>query len=207
MADIFISYSQDDRLRIEAIAERLASLGFSVWHGAPNSGRSAQEERVRAFSDAGVVLVTWSTVARSEVELYAEAAAAFDAGKLVQVTLEPGAPPWPFHRAPAFDLAGGSEWSRIEQAISDRMKGDTSGLQAELKLGFAPTPTVAGSPKLVAFAIAAVLSAFACALNASFNNVMSPDQLQVALVGVLGVAAACAGLSVHRFFSIIRTAR
>ena len=31
MADIFISYSRDDRPRVEPLAEALVSAGYSVW--------------------------------------------------------------------------------------------------------------------------------------------------------------------------------
>ena len=84
--------------------------------------------------------------------------------------------------------------------------GENSAPAVRAKLGPAPMIAATGSPRLVAIAVTAVLAAFAGAVGASFNGVMTPSQLQIALVGMLGVAGACVGLSAHRLFTIVRAA-
>jgi hypothetical protein len=208
VADIFISYSQLDRERVRPFADRLASLGYSVWWDKPERARQASvDERERAFDAARAVLVVWSTNGRDAMEVHADAAHALDTGKLLQLKIEPVAPPPPFDAIHVADMTGAREWGPLEHALARLVKNGESNAQApRAALGPAPMIAATGSPKLVAIAVTAVLAAFAVAVGASFNGVMTPSQLQIALVGMLGVAGACAGLSAHRLFTIIRAA-
>ncbi len=208
MADVFISYSQLDRERVKPRAERLASLGYSVWWDKPERARQASvDERERAFDAARAVLVVWSMNGRDAMEVHADAAHALDCGKLLQLKIEPVALPPPFDAIPVADMTGAGEWGPLEQAISRLVKNrENSAPAGRAKLGPAPMIAATGSPRLVAIAVTAVLAAFAGAVGASFNGVMTPAQLQIALVGMLGVAGACVGLSAHRLFTIIRAA-
>lgn len=206
MADVFISYSRLDRERVRPLAERLASLGYSLWWEPSDQPRQTSiDDRARALEEARAVLAVWSMNGRNAAELHADAAAALDAGKLLQLRLD-APPPAPFDTLAAADMAGG-EWGPLEQALSGLVT-DGQSIEAPKRVapGFAPTMAATGAPKLVAVAVIAVLAAFAGGLAATFNGVMKPDQLQIALVGVLGVAGACAGLSAHRLFTMIRTA-
>jgi hypothetical protein len=153
------------------------------------------------------VLVVWSTNGRDAVEVHADAAHALDTGKLLQLKIEPVALPPPFDAIHVTDMTGAGAWGPLEDSISRLVKNGASNTpEARVELGPAPTIAAAGPAKLVAIAVAAVLAAFAGAVSASFNGVMTPSQLQIALVGMLGVASACAGLSAHRLFTIIRAA-
>jgi hypothetical protein len=208
VADVFISYSQLDRERVKPLAERLASLGYSVWWDKPERARQASvDERGRAFDAARAVLVVWSLNGRDAMEVHADAAHALDCGKLLQLKIEPVAPPPPFDAIPVADMTGAGAWGPLEHAISRLVKnGENNAPAARPRLGPAPMIAATGSPKLVAIAVTAVLAAFAGAVGASFNGVMTPSQLQIALVGMLGVAGACVGLSAHRLFTILRAA-
>ncbi|HYD71588.1 MAG TPA: toll/interleukin-1 receptor domain-containing protein [Candidatus Binatia bacterium] len=208
MAEIFISYSQLDRERVKPIAERLASLGYSVWWDKPERVRQAFiDERERAFDAARAVLVVWSMNGRDAMETQADAAHALDCGKLLQLRIEPIAPPPPFEAIPVADMTGAGEWGPLEHAISRLVKsGESNPPAPRTRLGPAPVVAATGSPKLVAIAVTTVLAAFAGAVGASFNGVMTPSQLQIALVGMLAVAGACVGLSAHRLFTILRAA-
>ena len=208
MADVFISYSQLDRERVKPLAERLASLGYSVWWDKPERTRQASvDERWRAFDAARAVLVVWSMNGRDAMEVHADAAHALDTGKLLQLKIEPVALPPPFDAIHVADMTGAGEWGPLEHAISRLVKnGESTATAVRAPLGPAPMIAATGSPKLVAIAVTAVLAAFAGAVGASFNGVMTPSQLQIALVGMLGVAGACVGLSAHRLFTIIRAA-
>lgn len=208
MADIFISYSRLDRERVKPLAERLSSLGYSVWWtGAERARQAPVDERERALHEARAVLVVWSGNGRDTIEVQADAACALDAGKLLQVKLEPVAPPPPFNAVAAADMAGGGEWGPLEHALARLIKGEErSASQPRTNLGPAPVLAASGAPTLVTIAIAAVLAAFAGALSAGWNGVMTPDQLRIALFGVLGVATLCAGMTAFRLFTILRAA-
>ena len=208
VADVFISYSQLDRERVKPIAERLSSLGYSVWWGETGRLRQASlDERQRALDAARAVLAVWSANGRNAAEVYADAASALDAGRLLQVRLDAGSPPPPFQALGAADMTGAGEWGPLEHALSQLVKSEEGALPPQrADLGPAPAISATGSPKLVAFAVIAVLAAFAGALGAAFNGVMTPEQLQIALTGMLGVAGACAGLSAHRLFTLVRAA-
>lgn len=206
MADVFISYSRLDRERVKPLAERLGSLGYSVWWGQSERPRQGLiDERDRALDSARAVLAVWSSNGRNAAEVHAEAALARDLGKLLQVKLDDVAPPVPFDGSEAADLTG-SEWGPLEHALSHLVKNGESAAAPQFDLGLAPTISAAGTPKLVTFAAAAVLTAFAGVLGATFNGVMTPEQSQVVLVGILAVAGLCVGLGAQRLFSLSRAA-
>ncbi len=208
MADVFISYSQLDRERVGPLAERLASLGYSVWWDKPEHARQVTvDERGRALEAARAVLVVWSMNGRNAAEVHADAALALDSGKLLQLKIEPTALPPPFDAIAVADMTGVGEWGPLEHELARLVKnGESNAAGPRAALGPAPTIAAAGSPKLVAVAVITMLAAFAGALSASFNGVMTPSQLQIALVGMLGVAGACAGLCAHRLLTIVRAA-
>jgi hypothetical protein len=61
MADVFISYSRDDRSQCAGVAEKLKSLGFDVWFDARlQSGTSFDAEIEEQIRAAKAVLVLWS---------------------------------------------------------------------------------------------------------------------------------------------------
>lgn len=90
MADIFISYAREDAARAAALAEALASVGWSVWHddsiraGAPFDAVIDQQ-----LDAAACVVVIWSRASVDSNWVRAEASAADDQGKLVPVSFEP----------------------------------------------------------------------------------------------------------------------
>lgn len=206
MADVFISCSRLDQERASPLVARLASLGYSVWWDKPERTRQASiDERERELVAARAVLVMWSEGARDAPHVQAEAAHALDAGKLLQARLDPVALPPPFNAKRAADLTGAGEWGPLEHALEQMArKGETSAAPERLGVGLLPVVSAAGSPKLVTVAAIAALIAYAGALSASLNGVMSPDQLQIALAGVFGVSGACVALCAHRFFAIAR---
>jgi hypothetical protein len=204
VSDIFISTSQLDDDRVKPIAERLGSLGYSVWREDPDRQVSL-DERERALEAARVVLVVWSMNGRNAADVQSDALYALDAGKLLQLRIDADAPPPPFDAVPASDMTGAGEWGPLEHALSRLVKNGEGAAQApRADMGPLPTLAVTGSPRLVAIAVTAVLAAFAGALGAGFNGVMTPEQLQIALVGMLGVAVACAGLATHRLLTVLR---
>lgn len=205
MADVFISCSRLDQPRVAALASRLGSLGYSVWWDSPERKRPAKiEERERELGSARAVLIVWSATTRDAPHVQAEAAYALDSAKLVQLKLDPVAPPPPFGATPIADLTGAGEWGPLEQALAQLVRKGEATAEARARAGFMSTVTATGAPLLTTFAMAAILTAFAGALSASANGVMSPDQMQIALIGILVVALACAGLCAQRVYAIAR---
>src|SRR5262245_43969143 len=89
LADIFVSYSRLDHERVKPIVDRLESLGYSVWCEPRESAAAAAVQEVEAQLDqAKAVLTLWSANARNSSWVHAEAARAFDAGKLAQARLD-----------------------------------------------------------------------------------------------------------------------
>lgn len=200
MADIFIAASTLDQDRVKPIADRLGSLGYTVrWDQAVDVER--QLETARA------VLTLWSHNARNSTWVYAESCQGLDQGKFLQLRLDHAALPAPFDALQAADMSGErGEWGLIEDALARLVrKAEAPAPGQRLPLpGMLATPTAVGAPKLLAIATATTLAAYAGALSAAANGVMNPDQLQIALTGIVGVAGASAMISAHRLFTVSR---
>lgn len=205
MADVFISYSRLDSERVKPIAERLTSLGYSVWWDKTlRAGEIYADESERQLEAARAVLVVWTHSARNATWVYAEASRALDARKCVQMRLDNVARPLPFDALPVAEMSGGkSEWGQLEDKLT-RLVRDGAAQADAAALGPLATPAATGAPKTLTIALGATLAAYAGAVSAAYNGLMSPEQLQIALVGMIGVAGACAALSAHRLVTIAR---
>ncbi|MGE0740337.1 MAG: toll/interleukin-1 receptor domain-containing protein [Hyphomonadaceae bacterium] len=208
MADVFISYSRLDHERVQPIADRLASLGYSVWWDKhTRSGQDFVDELKQQLDSARCVLVVWSHNARSATWVQTEAAYAHDAGKLLQLAIDAVQPPAPFHAYDIADMSGGrSSWGPLEDALAKLVRDGVAA--APVRRASAPglfaAATAVGAPRLALLALVAVLTAFAGTMTAAVNGLMTPDQVQLAMTGMFGVAGACAALAAHRYSSIAR---
>lgn len=108
--DVFISYKQNERASIEQIAERLRSLGLSVWFDASMSaGESFNDMIDREARSARAMLVCWSPAARESRWVKAEAMIGFEQDKLVACYVagpDGFSPPTPFNTSHVEDLRG-----------------------------------------------------------------------------------------------------
>ncbi|MBL8531074.1 MAG: toll/interleukin-1 receptor domain-containing protein [Hyphomonadaceae bacterium] len=208
MADVFISYSRLDHDRVRPIVDRLGSLGYTTWWDKHlRAGQVFVDEIERQLDAARCVLTAWSHNARNSTWVYAESSRALDARKFLQFRLDTVQLPLPFDALQAADMTSDrGEWGQLEAQIAAIMRG--GGAPPPLRNARAPgplaTPAAAGSTKLLTAASTATLAAYAGAVSATYNGVMAPEQLQVALTGMVGVAGACAALSAHRLFAINR---
>jgi hypothetical protein len=201
VADIFIACSRLDLDRVKPISDRLGSLGYSVW--CDNGATLAHPDEVeRELEAAKAVLTVWSTNAADTVSVIGHASGALDAGKLLQVRID-GAPPPPFDAVQTADASSG-EWGVLEDALKRLVRNGEAATHETRTLGLLAHPPAAGVPLLMTLALCAVLAAFAGAVSATFNDVMSIEQLQIALIGMLIVAGACAALVAHRFTMLTR---
>lgn len=208
MADVFISYSRLDHDRVKLIADRLGSLGYSVWWDRHlRAGQVFASEIERQLDSARAVLTAWSHNARNSTWVYAESSRGLDHDKFLQLRLDQTPLPLPFDALQAADMSGErGEWGQLEDALARlvRQGGASAPLRRVSPPGLLATPAAAGSPKLLSVATGATLAAYAGAVSAAYNGVMSPDQLQIALTGMIGVAGASAVLTAHRLFAVSR---
>ncbi len=161
MSDVFISYSREDRTRIESLAAALEAQSFSVWWDRDILGGADFSETIeRELEAAGTVIAAWSKGACASKWVRDEAAYARDRDKLVPIVLEPVEPPLGFRQIQALDFA---QWKGDAEAPVFRL------LIASLRRGAAttasPTPSVAPrSVRRRRFVFAGVCAAAVAAL-------------------------------------------
>lgn len=109
MADVFISYARADDERAATLVQALTAGGRSLWwdrHLA--SGADYARVIEHEIDAARSVIVAWSASARESLWVRAEANAALDQGKLVQINLDRARLPLPFTMLHFLDF---SAWS------------------------------------------------------------------------------------------------
>lgn len=206
MADVFISYSRLDHERVRPIADRLVSLGYTIWWDKHlRAGQVFVDEIERQLDAARAVLTAWSRNARNSTWVYAESSRALDAGKFLQVRLDDAQLPLPFDALQAVDMSGGGQWGPLEDVVSRAVRGGEAPAHHRTPgMGPFATPAAAGAPKLLTAANGATLAAYGAAVSAAYNGVMSPEQLQIALMGMIGVGGVSALVSVQRLIAVSR---
>jgi hypothetical protein len=208
VADVFISYSRLDHARVQPIADRLSSLGYSIWWDKHlRAGQVFVDEIERQLDAARVVLTAWSQNARNSTWVYAESARGLEAQKFLQLRLDAAQLPLPFDALHAADMSGDrAEWGPLEDSLQRLVRdGPAPTEPARVQMpGPLATPPAAGSPKLLTTATTLTLMAYAGTVSATYNGAMSPEHLQMALTGMLGVGGVCAALSAHRLLSVRR---
>jgi len=204
LADVFISCSRLDRDRVQPIAERLGSLGYSVWWRA-HDAQAGLDEAEDQYQRARAVVTVWSANARNSSWVIAQSAQALDDEKLLQVRIEDVRLPAPFEDMKSAELhSGKSEWGMLEAALARLVKDVRPPEPIDQRLLRGAQPHIVGAPRLLLAALALALASFVGALTATYNGVMRPDQLQVALFGVLAIGALCAAAATQRFVSLRR---
>ena len=89
MADIFISYSSEDRERVRPLAEALQKRGLSVWWDrALAAGDDYTNVIAKALADSKASIVVWSRVSIESPWVRDEAAHARDSNRLVPVLFD-----------------------------------------------------------------------------------------------------------------------
>jgi hypothetical protein len=203
LADVFISCSRLDRDRVRPIAERLSSLGYSVWWDA--DGQADIDESGHEYVDARAIVTVWSESARNSSWVLAQSAQALDDERLLQMRLDDARLPAPFDDLKVAELhSGKSEWGMLEAALAALVRDDRRPDAIDHRIVQSARPNLAIAPRVLLLAVIAAFVAFSGAVIATYNGVMRTDQLQLALLGVLIVGGLCALIAAQRLFSITR---
>lgn len=128
MEDVFISYARSSGESARRIAGALRAAGYSIWIDddlpAHRDFPTVIEQHLRA---AKVVLVLWSADAAKSRWVPAEADVAYEAGTLIQLTLDGAMPPLPFNRLQCVRLQdcdfGSAAWQKILDSIAELVSG------------------------------------------------------------------------------------
>ncbi len=109
MADVFVSYSRDDRKTAQQFATGLEREGFGVWWDqAIHAGEAFDRAIEQALVESQAVVVLWSRRSVESDWVRAEATQARATRRLVPVTIEPCKRPVIFEPIHTADLTG---WS------------------------------------------------------------------------------------------------
>lgn len=74
MADVFISYSHEDRDRVERLASTLDGVGFSLWWDRQvDAGAEFSKDIERELDAAKAVIVVWSDASKASAWVRDEA--------------------------------------------------------------------------------------------------------------------------------------
>ncbi len=130
MADIFISYSSEDRERVRPLAEALEKRGLTVWWDrALAAGDDYATVIQRALDEARAVIVVWSRNSVDSPWVRDEAARARDAKRLVPIMLDQAPIPMGFGSINAEDFSawnGGANAPQVDvlyEALKARLEG------------------------------------------------------------------------------------
>jgi small GTP-binding protein len=109
MADIFISYAREDRLRVEPLAKALEEQGYSVWWDRTiRAGARFDDVIQKALNEASCVLVLWSKASIQSAWVRDEAMEALQQTALIPAYIDPVQAPLNFRRIQGIDL---TNWS------------------------------------------------------------------------------------------------
>ncbi|MGH7797633.1 MAG: toll/interleukin-1 receptor domain-containing protein [Candidatus Binatia bacterium] len=119
MADVFISYANEDRARARQLANALAERGWSVWWDRKIiAGQTFDQEIERALDAAKSVVVLWSKNSVSSEWVKNEASHAAERGVLVPAVIDEIRPPLEFRRKQTADLVGWQEHTSHDGFVS-----------------------------------------------------------------------------------------
>ena len=186
------------------MAERLGSLGYSVWWDA-REGQASIDEVERQCDDARAIVTVWTDAARNSSWVLAQTAHALDHDKLLQMRLDDIRLPAPFEALKVAEMhSGKSEWGMLEDALARLVREGRPPEPIDHRALQDARGSMAPAPRLLMAAVVTVLIAFAAAVLAALNGIIRPDQLELVLFGVLAIGVLSAAFVGQRLFSIQR---
>lgn len=176
MADVFMSYSREDRARAEQLANALSAHGWSVWWDRKIAAGATFDKIIEQELDsAKCVLVLWSGTSVQSEWVKNEAAAALEREVLIPVLIDNARLPIEFRRRQTVDLVGW-DGSAASPALQSLIEGVAHRLNDTSRLPPAappPTPMRKRSPRMAWSAAAAAVVLIAGAV--AWKN-LGPDE-------------------------------
>ena len=125
MADLFISYSREDKPRAEQVARGLTQAGFNVfWDTEIPPGQTWADYIEQKLSNCAAVVVLWSQHSTRSQWVREEARMGKERGKLIPAMLDNSAPPFGFGEVQAANLStwqgqmqGHPDWESLVTAV------------------------------------------------------------------------------------------
>ncbi|MBX9926927.1 MAG: toll/interleukin-1 receptor domain-containing protein [Hyphomicrobiaceae bacterium] len=143
MAEVFISYSRDDRPIAEAVALQLKRLGTDVWWDHELVGGENFRRRIlEIVSRAPVTLVLWSSRSVESEWVVGEASAAREKRTLIPLSVDGASPPLDFRPLHTINLGDWVPGENLPAALTDAI-----GRQIGREIGYgidAQQPTIIG---------------------------------------------------------------
>jgi adenylate cyclase len=141
LADIFVSYSRQDRLRVAPLVAALEAEGWSIWWDPDISpGEEFDSLISRELEAAKTLIVVWSPQSVDSRWVRGEARDAADRGVLVPVRFDKARLPIDFRAVHTTDL---DDWNEDRQSVPFRSLAKA----LEAKLGTPTPPVNAGSDR------------------------------------------------------------
>lgn len=159
MADVFISYSREDRARAEQVARGLGALGMDAfWDTDIPPGSTWADYIEGKLSQCKAVVVLWSEHSTKSQWVREEARMGRDKSKLIPAMLDATAPPFGFGEVQAANLStwrgetNHPEWVRLASAVRNVVGAPSSAplAQPAPQAAYAPPPQAAYSNPSVA---------------------------------------------------------
>ena len=126
MADLFVSYSREDKARAEDVVRLLEDYGWDVfWDQETRSGTHWPKVLEEELIKARCLVALWTTTSIASRWVRIEAYEALQNEKLVPVLLDKVRPPLEFRQTQTFDLIGwnGDRQDRATSASASRSDG------------------------------------------------------------------------------------
>ena len=149
MADIFVSYSRFDRVRVEPLVRALEGNGFSVWWDPEiAAGQEFDELIAMELQQAGCVLVVWTEASVDSRWVRGEARDAADRGLLVPVRFGTAQLPIDFRAIQTTDLdywnddPDGPEFGLVAKSINKLLKRQATESEPRAREGKKPSVCV-----------------------------------------------------------------
>jgi hypothetical protein len=148
MADLFVSYSREDKARAEEVVRLLEDYGWDVfWDQETRAGELWPKVLEEELGRARCLVALWTTTSIASRWVRIEAYEALQSEKLVPVLLDKVRPPLEFRQTQTFDLTGWNgdrDDARLAHLLADltalaKAPGSHSGKPRPIKLVVPPT--------------------------------------------------------------------
>ena len=148
MADLFVSYSREDKARAEEVVRLLEDYGWDVfWDQETRAGELWPKVLEEELIKARCLVALWTTTSIASRWVRIEAYEALQNEKLVPVLLDKVRPPLEFRQTQTFDLIGWNgdrQDARLAHLLADltalaKAPGSHSGKPRPIKLVVPPT--------------------------------------------------------------------